>query len=65
MKLFTPVTILSEDEYGRTGVEEWEILTERTLKARLKNLQERGWEPIEVQVGESQDAISFIHLLED
>ena len=53
-EVYSPVTIISEDEYGRIGNEEHFALTLEEIKVRCRELSERGWEPTEIQVDESQ-----------
>jgi hypothetical protein len=60
--IYAPVTILSEDEDGELGTELHKSLTSEQLQKRLLELQEEGWEPIEVQVDESQYSINFYDL---
>lgn len=57
MQLYAPVTILSEDEYGRIGSEEHDSLTHDEIKVKCKELSARGWEPQEIQVGEAQGTL--------
>jgi len=56
-KIYKPVTILTEDEYGRIGSEEWPQLTMEMIIARCQVLSERGWEPQEVQVDDAQSLL--------
>jgi len=59
------VTILSENEWGQLGTETWDAgLTKEELGEKLISLQDRGWEPIEVQVDEDQHDVPFYHLIE-
>ena len=55
--IYKPVTILTEDEYGRIGSEDWPQLTMEMIIARCRVLSERGWEPQEIQVDEAQGAL--------
>src|SRR5210317_1662610 len=64
MRIFAPVTILSEDELGRLGVETHDRLDEFQLRKRLRELMKEDWEPVEVQVDEAQGAIDFDEFLE-
>jgi hypothetical protein len=59
-----PVTIVSEDEYGRLGSEEHKRLTECQIIVKCRELSGRGWEPQEIQVGESQETL-FLKWWED
>lgn len=56
-EMYQPITIVSEDEHGRLGVEEWEKLTMAMLIARCRELSDIGWEPQEVQAGEAQSTL--------
>ena len=53
-KIYSPVTILTEDDFGRIGTEEHKELTEVKIKTRCKWLSYHGWEPVEIQVNDSQ-----------
>jgi len=55
--MYTPVTIITEDEVGRVGSEEWPMLTELMIIARCRELSDQGWEPQEIQVDEAQSAL--------
>ena len=52
-KIYKPVTIISEDEYGQLGTEEWPQMTEGMIRGRCKELSDQGWEPQEVQVDDA------------
>jgi hypothetical protein len=56
--VYKPVTILSENEHGQIGVEEWPELTKRMIAARCRELSDFGWEPIEIQVDEAQGTLT-------
>ena len=54
-KTYVPVTIVSENEAGQIGIDEHEApMTEKEIIARCKVLSDRGWEPQEIQVDDSQ-----------
>jgi hypothetical protein len=57
MKTYAPVTLLTEDEYGRIGSEEHDSMTEVEIRTRCQALSDRGWEPQEIQVGEDQHTL--------
>ena len=56
-KIYAPVTIITEDELGRVGVEDWPQLTMEMIIARCRWLSDEGWEPQEVQVDEAQGTL--------
>ena len=59
--MFEFVTIITENEYGCIGSEEWTSLTAEQIKERINMLSDKGWEVVEIQHGESQDTL----ILED
>jgi hypothetical protein len=64
-KIYKPVTILSENEWGQLGSEfKDEGYDVPSLAKRVRELQDDGWEPIEIQVGESQYSIPFWDIIE-
>ena len=50
-----PVTIITEDFDGNTGIEEHDSMSNFEIKRRMDELEDEGWGIVEVQVGESQD----------
>ena len=56
-RIYKPVTIVTEDEFGRVGTEEHKELTQDQIIARCRALSDRGWEPQEIQVDEAQWAL--------
>ena len=57
VKIYKPVTILTENALGQLGTEDWPQLTMGMIIGRCKELSEDGWEPVEIQVDESQDTL--------
>ncbi len=53
--IHSPVTIITEDIYGLTGIEEHDSMSNLEIRRRMDELEINGWEVVEVQVGESQD----------
>lgn len=51
--IYKPVTILSENELGQIGSEDWTALTIGMIKARITELEARDWEVIAIQTGEA------------
>ena len=58
-RFYKPVTIVTEDEYGRVGTEEWPMLSKLMIIARCRELSDQGWEPQEVQVDEAQGTLEL------
>ena len=56
------VTILSENEEGQIGHEEWSGITDGMLKGRIGELEKEGWAVQEVQVDEDQHAIPWYEM---
>jgi len=54
-KVFKPVTIITEDWDGDTGIEEHESMTSEEIKVRCDQLETDGYGVVEVQVNEAQD----------
>ena len=50
-----PVTIITEDFDGNTGIEEHDSMSNFEIKCRMDELESAGYGIVEVQVGESQD----------
>ena len=59
--MFEFVTIITENEYGCIGYDEWTSLTAEQIKERINMLSAGGWEVVEIQHSESQDTL----ILED
>ena len=53
--IFKPVTIITEDFDGDTGIEEHESMTSEEIKVRMDELENAGYGVVEVQVNEAQD----------
>lgn len=56
---YEPVTILSENETGQIGSEEWPSLTAGMIRGRIDELSGMGWEVQEIQVGEDQSSLDY------
>ena len=57
MKTYSPVTIITENENGQLGTEEHGRMTVEGICLRCDELSNEGWEPVEIQVGESQETL--------
>lgn len=54
-----PITILSENEAGEIGSEDHDAMTRAEVITRCRELSAQGWEPQEIQGGDSMASLDI------